>query len=59
MLYMWLNYLILLSNITAYYYCNIIIVFYSSYGGNSSINQSIYCGIKIVNTTYISLHIHH
>ena len=23
---MWLNYLILLSNITAYYYCNIIIV---------------------------------
>ena len=26
MLYMWLNYLILLSNITAYYYCNIIIV---------------------------------
>ena len=26
MLYMWLNYLILLSNITSYYYCNIIIV---------------------------------
>ena len=26
MLYLWLNYLILLSNITAYYYCNIIIV---------------------------------
>ena len=25
-IYMWLNYLILLSNITAYYYCNIIIV---------------------------------
>ena len=23
---MWLNYLMLLSNITAYYYCNIIIV---------------------------------
>ena len=56
MLYMWLNYLILLSNITAYYYCNIIIVHIIIVhiiivftllmeAIHLSINQSIYCGL--------------
>ena len=37
------------------YYC-----IYSFCGGNSSINQSIHCGLfLILNTTDISLHIHY